>query len=172
MIILYIVLFGLMCLAGLLITLFSKELMIALAGVLITLLGVSGLMVIALADFNAVVQIMVYVGGIVILLIFGYMISNRQSTTGHITLEHFNRLSAFVMAGSLLALLTVAIMKSKFEQLPHFFAATVQEKADSTITGIGIAIFTQYLIAFEIAGLLLLTAFIYSASLTRMEKQD
>jgi NADH:ubiquinone oxidoreductase subunit 6 (subunit J) len=63
-------------------------------------------------------------------------------------------------------------MKSKFEQLPHFFTANVQEKADSTITGIGKAIFTQYLIAFEIAGLLLLTAFIYAASLTRMEKQD
>jgi NADH-quinone oxidoreductase subunit J len=156
-----------MCISGLLITLLVKEMMLALGGLLITLLGVSGLMVLALADFNAVVQLMVYVGGVLILLIFGYMMSNRQEKTGQITIERFNRVAAYFVSISLLALLTYSILTTDFELYPQYFGAQIATLAPSSIEGIGILLFTKYLIPFEIAGLFLLVALIYATTLTK-----
>ncbi len=44
---------------------------------LLTFFGVAGIYVLLGADFLAVVQIMVYVGGILILLLFGVMLTNK-----------------------------------------------------------------------------------------------
>jgi NADH-quinone oxidoreductase subunit J len=156
-----------MCVAGLLITLLVKEMMLALGGLLITLLGVSGLMILALADFNAVVQLMVYVGGVLILLIFGYMMSNRQEKTGQITIERFNRLAAYIVSIFLFGLLSYSILTTDFELYPQYFGSQIATTAPSSIEGIGILLFTKYLIPFEIAGLFLLVALIYATTLTK-----
>jgi NADH-quinone oxidoreductase subunit J len=143
--------------------------MIALGSMLIVLLGVAGLMVLALADFNAVVQIMVYVGGILILLLFGYMISNRYAT-GQIPLAGFNRLAGSIAAMSLFLCLAYAIFYTPFNKLPQYFQAEVALQAPSTLNGIGISLFTQYFIPFEIGGIVLLLAFVYAATMAKTPK--
>ena len=72
--------FGAITLAGGFITAMAKNLVYAAFGLLFTFFGVAGLYVMANADFLAVTQIMVYVGGILILLIFGIMLTNRVSS--------------------------------------------------------------------------------------------
>jgi NADH-quinone oxidoreductase subunit J len=57
--------------AGAFYLLFTKNVLYAAFSLLLTLLGIAGLFVFAGADFLAVSQIMIYVGGILILLIFG-----------------------------------------------------------------------------------------------------
>jgi NADH-quinone oxidoreductase subunit J len=69
--------FAAITLAGGFITATSKRLDYAAFALLFTFFGVAGLYVMANADFIAVTQLMVYVGGILILLIFGIMLTNR-----------------------------------------------------------------------------------------------
>ncbi len=72
--------FGAITLAGGFVTAMAKNLVYAAFGLLFTFFGVAGLYVMANADFLAVTQIMVYVGGILILMIFGIMLTNRVSS--------------------------------------------------------------------------------------------
>jgi NADH:ubiquinone oxidoreductase subunit 6 (subunit J) len=51
----------------------------------ITLFGLAGLYVFALADFVAITQIVIYVGGILVLILFAFMLSNKETLS---TLKH------------------------------------------------------------------------------------
>ena len=55
----------------------SKNIIHSAVGLLFSLFGVAGIYVLLAADFLAVVQILVYVGGILILLLFGVMLTQR-----------------------------------------------------------------------------------------------
>lgn len=72
--------FGFVALAGAATTAFTRNLVYSAFGLLFTFFGVAGLYVMASADFLAVTQLMVYVGGILILMIFGIMLTTRIST--------------------------------------------------------------------------------------------
>jgi NADH-quinone oxidoreductase subunit J len=54
----------------------SKSLLYSAYALLFTFVGVTGLYIFLWADFLAVVQIVVYIGGILILIIFGIMLTN------------------------------------------------------------------------------------------------
>ena len=70
-------LFGAITLGGAFVTAVSKNIVYAAFALLFTFFGVAGLYVMANADFLAITQLMVYVGGILILLIFGVMLTSR-----------------------------------------------------------------------------------------------
>jgi NADH:ubiquinone oxidoreductase subunit 6 (subunit J) len=72
--------FGFCALAGAVTTAFTRNLVYSAFGLLFTFFGVAGLYVMASADFLAVTQLLVYVGGILILLIFGIMLTTRISS--------------------------------------------------------------------------------------------
>src|SRR6218665_170433 len=77
------IVFGLFCLItmlGALYVLLSDNLLYAAFGLLVSLLGVSGIFVFAGAEFVAVSQIMIYIGGILVLIIFGILLSNKKSS--------------------------------------------------------------------------------------------
>ena len=59
---------------------FGKNLIYSVFALMGTFLGVAGIYVFLNADFLAVTQIVVYVGGILVLLVFGIMLTNRIST--------------------------------------------------------------------------------------------
>ncbi len=83
---------------------------------LATLFGVSGLYVLLGADFVAVTQIMVYIGGILILLLFGVMltsdITNVEIRKGKATV-----LPAIIGVGVLLGSITSILMKTNWKIL-------------------------------------------------------
>ena len=56
---------------------FSRNIMYAAFSLLFTFFGVAGLYVLLSADFLAVTQILIYVGGILVLLLFGVMLTNN-----------------------------------------------------------------------------------------------
>ena len=58
----------------------SKSLLYSAYSLLVTFLGVTALYVFLWADFLAVVQVVVYVGGILVLIIFGIMLTNKISS--------------------------------------------------------------------------------------------
>ena len=69
---------------------YSKKLLNSAIALLFTLFGVAGLYVFLWADFLAAVQVVVYIGGILILIIFGIMLTNRI-TTVHISHSNIQR---------------------------------------------------------------------------------
>jgi NADH:ubiquinone oxidoreductase subunit 6 (subunit J) len=99
--------FGAITIAGAAVTAFSRNIVYAAFALLFTFFGIAGLYVMANADFLAVTQLLVYVGGILILLIFGVMLTSRIGTVD-IRVGGGSRWVAGVLALGLFAILMAA----------------------------------------------------------------
>ncbi|MFC7525977.1 NADH-quinone oxidoreductase subunit J [Parapedobacter sp. GCM10030251] len=143
----------------------------------IVLFSVAGLYVFALADFVAITQILVYVGGVLVLMLFAFMLSNKELLKDlQVGVSHFFALPAWqsaVIAASFLAVLIYTSLQLGAEE-PSWISAsrekdTVIMPTDQTIQHIGIQLMTRYLLPFEIVSVLLMAALIGAAHLTRKE---
>src|SRR6202035_4251144 len=83
---------------------FSRNIVHAAFSLLFTFFSVAGVYVLLSADFLAVSQILIYVGGILVLLVFGVMLTNRV-TNIDFKRALGARIPAFIICVSLLALL-------------------------------------------------------------------
>src|SRR5947209_14848599 len=110
--------FAIITLAGAFITALAKNIVYAAFALLFTFFGVAGLYVMANADFLAVTQLLVYVGGILILLIFGVMLTSRIGTVD-IRVSNGSKWVAGILAVGIFAILGAAFWGSE---------ATHQEK--------------------------------------------
>lgn len=135
-------------------------------GLLGAFFGVAGLYALLGADFVALAQILVYVGGILVLLVFGVLLTERLM--GPLGLEDRRRNIWPVLAGGLLLVgLFAAIHASEFP-----LADEVGEPAP-TVHAIGRAFLDpeQHLVAFELASVLLLAALVGAAYLVRRRRR-
>lgn len=146
--------------------LLTKDVMRAAFALLACFLGVSGLYVFMQAYFLAVTQIMVYVGGILVLLIFGIMLSADRGDTFRIKTGVRS-----VFVGALLFIVIVSGMG--YLALNTVWAKT--EGAQIIIgntQGLGVSLMTKYIVPFEIAGVLLLVALIAAVYISKDVKHD
>ncbi len=142
---------------------FSKKMMYSAFSLLFTFFGMAGLYVLLSADFVAVTQIMVYVGGILVLIVFGVMLTSKitgvdikTGTIGKIQLTIGAITSVIVAIILLFTYLNVEWMTSQF-----------QIEVSTTTHFIGFGLFTEYLLPFFVAAILLLVAFIGAAKIAR-----
>ncbi len=142
---------------------FGKNLVYAVFALLGTFMGVAGIYIFLQADFLAVTQIVVYVGGILVLLVFGIMLTNRISTA-RISQTSYQRWVGAVVVAILITVLLTTVLQFDWDgySSPIIFVTTVE--------GIGRLLFSDYLILFEIASVLLLGALIGAATLARKEQ--
>lgn len=143
----------------------------------VVLFSVAGLYVFALADFVAITQILIYVGGVLVLMLFAFMLSNKtlldqlQSGTAHFfALPVWQSL---LVAGGFLAMLVYASVQLGANQ-PVWIteaatAGTTITASDSTVQHIGVQLMTRYLLPFEVISVLLMMALVGAAHLTRKE---
>lgn len=131
------------------------------------LFGVSALFVLAGAEFAALAQIIIYVGGILILMLFGVMLTGRNWLGVPIS-QTINRLPAFLICATLLAGLLYAYPPAHFE--PTIYQAENMDSNYSNIESIGIHVFSEQVIAFELIGIILLIALLAAAFLARSSK--
>src|ERR1700759_156270 len=82
----------------------SKHLVRSVFMFFVTLFGLAGLYVLSLADFVAVTQIVVYVGGILVLILFAFMLSGKETLNA---LQQEN--SKFISLNKLPAILLAAL---------------------------------------------------------------
>jgi len=136
-----------------------------------TLLSVAGIFLTLHAEFLAGVQVIVYVGGILVLFVFVMMLISLERST---TERQFSRqwMIALIAAAALIAELGYVIYRGKDSfVLP---AADAQAAAD-TLTGntevVGTALFTSFLLPFEIASILLLVAIVGAVVLAKRKTQ-
>ena len=126
---------------------------------LFTFFGVAGIYVLLGADFVAVVQLIVYVGGILILLIFGVMLTNKI-TNVQIKSGAWQIVPSVIGIGVLGTFLywTFANTNWKTNNAEIPFATT---------HNLGILLMNQYVVVFELLGILLLIALIGAATIAR-----
>ena len=141
---------------------FSKKLLNSAIALLFTLFGVAGLYVFLWADFLAAVQVVVYIGGILILIIFGIMLTNRI-TTVHISHSSIQRGYGGMVVVGLMGFLGWMIVRT-----PWLQGQSVEP--EQTVAIIGRLLLTDYLMPFEVTSVLLLGALIGAATLSRAEE--
>lgn len=118
----------------------------------------SGLYFLLLAEVPALVQILVYVGGIITLFLFSLMILPRS--------EESRNSVAFPLIFFLLFLVLIIFVLSKAVFLTYF---TYQSLSAADL---GTALTENYLLAFELMGLVLLASFVAAFSLLKREEEE
>jgi len=156
-------LFAFISVASAALMVFSKNVIYSAVGLLFAFFGVAGIYVLLAADFLAIVQIMIYVGGILVLLLFGVMLSHK---IGGIQLETgtLNKIPAFIVAGGIFIIFFRVINKTVWP------LRTTAKEFNPTVEKIGTLLMTDYLIPFEIVSVLLLIALIGAAYIARKER--
>lgn len=155
-------LFALITVGSAFIVVMSKNLIYSVFALMLTFFGVAGLYLLLSADFIAIVQLIVYVGGILIVLIFGVMLTNSVLTEG-IKNSMTNLLLGSIATGALAGLLILLFTESGL----YTNAAVLTPVPLKEISRLFIV---DYLVLFELLGVLLLAALIGAASIGRKEK--
>ena len=126
-------------------------------------MAVAGLYLLLNASFVAAAQVLVYVGAVNVLILFAIMLVNKKEDLKPIKSLQVRRfLSAGVCAGLLLLLVRVDLTTPWALPGP----AAIGEKATERI---GEHLFTDYLLPFELASVLLLMAMIGAIVLARRD---
>jgi NADH:ubiquinone oxidoreductase subunit 6 (subunit J) len=137
----------------------NNQLLYSAVALLFTLFGVASLYVFLWADFIAGVQLIVYIGGILVLIIFGIMLTNRISSV-RLSQTNVQQGIGGVVSLWLLIFLSLVITKTPWLQKESIEPST-------TVNEIGVMLLTKYLLPFEAVSLLLLGALIGAAILSR-----
>ena len=137
----------------------SSNLIRSAVSLLFTLIGIAGLYVFLYADFIAATQVVVYVGGILVLIIFGVMLTNKIENAT-ITSKTHNKIPGVIFSGLLQLLQFYAIFNTNW-------LVNQNSPKDSTIMNIGELLLGKYLLPFEVVSILLLAALIGAAMLSR-----
>jgi len=140
----------------------SKNIMYSAFSLLFTLIGIAGLYVLLSADFLAITQIMVYIGGILVLIIFGVILT-MKITGVDVKSGRLGKLQ-LGLAGVIVTVIAVSLI-IVFNSTQWYLAES--EAVDSTVKEIGNELLTNYLLAFEAASMLLLIAMIGAAFIAR-----
>ena len=143
---------------------FSRNIIYSAFSLLGTFMGVAGIYVFLGADFVAAVQLLIYVGGILVLILFAVMLTHRI-TDVEITNRAAGRIPALLVTGVLVYFLIETV-----RQTPWVKAKTVIYAA--TTATIGDAFLYDYLLPFELASLVLLGAMIGAVVLSRKEIKE
>ena len=127
----------------------------------IVLAGVAGMFILLTAEFVAWAQVLVYIGAVVILLLFGVMLT-RAPIGKESTLDNDQRWLAAVVSVFLLGAL-VAVLSDAFGSQDIAFGE-IQSTAN-----VADSIFSTYVIPFEVASVLLLAALVGAVALARRD---
>lgn len=152
---------------------------------MMTLIAVAGLFLLMQAEFVMGVQILVYVGGVMVLFLFVIMLVNvREERLDKARLFSRQWLGAVVLAGALAVTFSYAIRTSDPYRTiqPEQRSTTPPAALERNLQGatpisknaqeVGMALYQQGALPFEIASVLLLVAIIGSVLLARTPRQQ
>jgi NADH:ubiquinone oxidoreductase subunit 6 (subunit J) len=147
---------GALTLGGALGVVMSRNIVYAAFALLASLVGVAGLFLLAFAEFLALVQVLIYGGAVVIVILFALMLTR---------IEDFEQLSdhsqwpvAAIVAIAVFGLIAAAIVST---------AVRTTERQGVSFVSLGDSLFTQWAVPFEVASLVLLVALIGAVVLVR-----
>lgn len=155
------------------VVLWSKNVLYAAFSLLLTFLGIAGLYVLAGADFLAITQILVYVGGILVILIFGVMLTNqkgnKENVKNDILSGNANRILGFGIAIATFIGFFYTFARANFTNIQSQLFDIAKPVA--TTKTIGINLMTDFVLPFEVSGILLMATLIGAAYLSSKVKE-
>ena len=160
--------FALMTIASALVVVTVRNIVHAAFSLMVTLFGVAGLYVFLQADFLAATQVIVYVGGILVLILFGVMM-----TSGRLEMRiHIER--GQLLLGGLVSLMLLMLLLTVIANTPVWKNLTDDgTELPPTTERIGELILNgPFLLPFEVVSVLLLVALIGAALISRKEVRD
>jgi NADH-quinone oxidoreductase subunit J len=137
----------------------------------LTLLGAAGLLLLTAAQFLAVATIVIYAGAILVTFLFVLMLAQTEGNATYDS-NSWEALSAAATGVVIVGILTITISSSLITPAAPNEAAISAPSAENLSQGvlspyhvasIGMELFSRYLIAVEVAGLLLLAAIVGAA---------
>lgn len=153
---------------------YSKNLMHACIYLLASFFGVAGLYACIGADFLAATQLVVYAGGVVILMLFAIMLTggtgNRVNKYGLEKIPAMGNRKTYFFAGFAAVVSALILIKI---MIPVFMAnpSVAVGPNEPSVEAIGTLLATDHILAFEISSVLLLGALIGAAVISRPRKE-
>ena len=143
----------------------SPNLVHSAVSLLFTLFGVAGLYIFLYADFIAATQVIIYVGGILVLIIFGVMLTNKIEDL-KASNPMRNKIPGILFSIGFLFLQFKVIFYTEWNISEELITK------DETTAAIGELILTDYLLPFEVASIILLAALVGAALLSRKKVEQ
>lgn len=147
---------GILAIASAVVTISSKNPLTSAIALVFHFFMLAGLYLSLNAQFIAVVQILVYAGAIMVLVIFVIMLLNLQDEEKLKEKYDFRKIIAITFGFVLIIQFVLIFGSSKI----NLFKISVIASQQSTVESIGKAMFQYYLLPFEAVGILLLAAIV------------
>lgn len=155
--------FAAMTIASAAVVVFARNLIRCAFALLFTFFGVAGLYAFLGADFLAATQMVIYVGGILVLLLFGVMLTHKLYDL-NLKSETYQFLPALAVVTAVFVLLATVLLRTRWHtDLPRDVAPTT--------AAIGNLLMNDYILPFEVASILLLIALIGAAKIVRRRSE-
>ena len=142
---------------------FARSLIHSAFGLLFTFFGVAALYVFLGADFLAATQMVIYVGGILVLLLFGVMLTHKPYDL-NLKSETFQFLPALLVTLAVFIALVTLMTRTAWHK-------GVERAAEPTTAAIGELFMKDYILPFEVASIFLLIALIGAAMIVRRRSE-
>lgn len=126
-------------------------------------ISIAGIYILLNADFVSAAQVLIYVGAVNVLILFAIMLVNKREDFAPVTRQWVRKASTALVCGGLFSLLALMVLRT-----PWSLPANQTAPASTTLL-IGEHFFSDYLLPFELASLLLLMALIGAVMLARRE---
>lgn len=157
--------FALMTVGGAAGCAFSRNIIYSAWSLLFAFMGVAGLYVFLGADFPAVAQVLIYVGGILVLILFAIMLTKQIGEDPKLTNAHLA-----LPVGAVLAVATVGTLTYMAVMAPWKLIPDPGEQPVSA--ALGVSFLTDYLLPFEVASVVLLAALVGAVTIARKEIKE
>jgi NAD(P)H-quinone oxidoreductase subunit 6 len=128
-----------------------------------TFVSIAGLYLLLNADFVATAQVLIYVGAVNVLILFAIMLVNKQQDFVPLPKSWIRKAATAIVCTGLFALLTTMVLTTPWG------LSTAVAAGNKAIVEIGKHFFSDFLLPFEIASVLLLMALVGAVILARRE---
>ena len=148
------ILLSLMAVGGALMMLLSKSPVKSILWLIVVFFAISGHYILLNAQFLAIVNLIVYAGAIMVLFLFVVMLMNLNESAEP-PKNYRLQLIGVISGGSLLLILLASILKTEEEQ-----SVLLKVGDAGLIKNLGLVLFKNYVLPFEVASVLFLSAMI------------
>jgi len=156
--------FALLALSGAVLTVTARSAVYSAVSLIVSLVGVAGLFLLQGAEFLFAVQIILYIGGVMVLFLFVIMLVNLDEAARQ---RQFNRqwmlAAACVLGVGALFLYFLNRGAASFQ----IAGAAASVPGEGNTERLADVLFSEYLLPFEIASLLLLVAIVGSVIMAK-----
>jgi NADH:ubiquinone oxidoreductase subunit 6 (subunit J) len=160
------IMFAGMALTGAVLLVTLHNLVRAVLAMILSFIGIAGLYLVLEAEFLAAIQVLVYVGAVAVLVLFGVMLTQRIADPSR-PVNNSQAWLAFSVATTVFAILAAVLAPLKWPGLADLPLMQGSTENVGSISNLGAQLLSSYAVPFEVASIILLIALLGSIMLAR-----